>query len=339
MKSIDKLIFNALVMHRRIFLPHVGTLVVERIKAQEKGGNRIAAPFYRVRFFREGAPEAASIVEMIERAGGADRAQAEELYRSWLEQARSSEDVAIDGVGVIRKDLFVPEKTFAGMLNPFSVGEVRMRPVKRRYGVTALLVVLFGAVIAFGWYLLCVPDSSDLRRLPAARMIAAQETEVFRRDVTADAENVQTAESSEEYIASQLEIQASNETTSETSEGKALTDAASDRAGGSPAVPAQTANSAVQGNDSRIMHDAGQPHAGRAAYYVVAGVFSTDQNADRFIASDPVKSRYGLRYHKMPFKGDKVLVGVCPSATREEAEAYRKELVSENPGLWVYQNK
>lgn len=71
-------------------------------------------------------------------------------------------------------------------------------------------------------------------------------------------------------------------------------------------------------------------------YHVVVGVFSEEVNADKLIASDPLKIG-GERYRKVAFRGNKILVSAFAATDRASADSCRRALSRRNGDLWVYE--
>lgn len=99
------------------------------------------------------------------------------------------------------------------------------------------------------------------------------------------------------------------------------------------------ASSSPQSGDSAASAVANTPASaqakGHTAYYVVAGVFSVDQNADKFIVQSKAKGST-VQFAKIPWKG-KVLVSAYTSSSRSDAEQMRRKLSSEFGELWVHE--
>ena len=73
-------------------------------------------------------------------------------------------------------------------------------------------------------------------------------------------------------------------------------------------------------------------------YYVVAGVYSTEENADTFIAK--AQSRDGsLAFFKVRMRNGKIMVCLFSSPDRQEAERERSRLSAKNRDLWIYKRK
>ena len=73
-------------------------------------------------------------------------------------------------------------------------------------------------------------------------------------------------------------------------------------------------------------------------YYVVAGVYSTEENADTFIAK--AQNRDGsLVFSKVRMRNGKIMVCLFSSADQQEAERERRRLSAKNRDLWIYKRK
>lgn len=73
-------------------------------------------------------------------------------------------------------------------------------------------------------------------------------------------------------------------------------------------------------------------------YYVVAGVYSTEKNADTFIAQSLPRDNT-LTLSKVRMRNGKIMVSLFASPDWQEAEQARARLSAKNPDLWVYKRK
>ena len=76
----------------------------------------------------------------------------------------------------------------------------------------------------------------------------------------------------------------------------------------------------------------------RIIYHVVAGVFSSEENADKMIKGDPLQIG-STSYQKVPFSGGKTLVSAYASEDQQAAKHRMRELMSVNGELWMYAQK
>ena len=125
--------------------------------------------------------------------------------------------------------------------------------------------------------------------------------------------------------------------------GKASTEiTARQQPAGNDAPAAQSADT-VQGMPSSAAQvpaatpqpAAPAPARGEKTYYVVAGVFTVDSNADRFIAQAEAKGSTA-RFTKVPYNG-KTLVSAYTAHDRAEADRMRRQLSDHLDALWVWE--
>ena len=73
-------------------------------------------------------------------------------------------------------------------------------------------------------------------------------------------------------------------------------------------------------------------------YYVIVGTYSTDQNAEKFIASAKKKNDQ-LEYAKIPMPNGKILVSVFGATAETEANRMKNEVSGLFPDAWVFKSK
>ena len=74
------------------------------------------------------------------------------------------------------------------------------------------------------------------------------------------------------------------------------------------------------------------------AYYVVMGVFSTEQNAERAVAQAKEKLPSAV-CAILPFKGDKFMVTLYGSDSLEECNEFARNSRAVFGDLWVYNKR
>ena len=73
-------------------------------------------------------------------------------------------------------------------------------------------------------------------------------------------------------------------------------------------------------------------------YYVIVGTYSTDQNAEKFIASAQKKNDK-LEYAKILMPNGKILVSVFGATAETEANRMKNEVSGLFPDAWVFKSK
>lgn len=301
MKAIDKLIFNALATRQRIVLPGVGSLAVEHRPARMPGRNRVEAPLNRVVFSRQEKPGYEALPELIARTAGVDSGEAARLYETWLGGARTEKGVTIGGTGDIRQDFFSPSPELEALLNPAGTTALMLK-IRRRTGRTVLAVAAAAACAGVAAFLLIGEPGQERRPAPETSGTIAAATRP--QPGSPAGRPAQTVPDSTGTASPQQ-----GETT------------AAER----PAAAPETAPATI-------------PSVSPDLYYVVAGVYSTEKNADTFIAGAAARDG-SLSFAKARMGNGKILVSVFSSPQQAEAERERARLAAKHPDLWIYKRK
>jgi hypothetical protein len=151
MKTIDRLIFDALAEHRSVSLPGEGTLEVRRRSAKMISDTRIIPPSNRVVFTPGTGEDSGSVISLIMSEMGVGENEAGELYSSWLAGARRPDgSIAIEGVCERLGDDFTASEELNSALNPEGEEPLDLEPEKKRgrglmwvlIAILALLAIL-----------------------------------------------------------------------------------------------------------------------------------------------------------------------------------------------------
>ncbi len=283
MNPVNKVIFNALVSHRDVALPGVGTIVFERRPAELKGKRKLIPPRNAVRFIAAQQPGAASLAELVAQTTG-DRTLAETACRSWMAETGIADGklpgtLAIEGVGTVRDGEFTPDPELDRALN-LGVPEVVALPSYNKSAVWTAVGVA-AAVIALILAYPLVFDRAENGGPAVAQ--APPENPAQKEETPADEPAAQP-------------------------EGIAAPDSA--QPGTAPAVTAT-----------------GGP------YHLIINVFSTRENADRFIRESGAKA---AQYTVIEMPKGRFGVSCGGFDTEQQAESARQELSSTSPGAWIY---
>lgn len=306
MKNVDKIIFNALASRRGVGLPEVGALTVIHTPAAMTD-RRVTAPINEVAFSREWPEGTVSVIDLIT-ALGVESGDAAANYAAWLAQAHTNEGVNIEGAGIIRGGAFYTAANLERQLNPAGAksGKKGSSKSERAWWI---LIVVFILILAVCWSLwwyhknggtFCPKDGD--RKQTATEQVGASQSSAGETQPDTD-------------TAADTEKTAGADNNAAASAGSAQVDQ------NTPA--SQPAVSAVA--------------AGGDVYHVVGGVFSTDENAEKYIKL--FKGAYpNAATQKVAYKNDKILVSVFSSASETEATNRRNRLADElySPDLWVY---
>lgn len=368
MEQVGRLIGGLLAGGGEVFLPGVGSLYTERRPAQRIDRRRVLPPYKAVAFASQqrGVSLVDEIVRVM-RANGAEQEglqdAAQSVYDRWIAQAREGETLRVEGVGTLKFKSFTPDEAFDLRLNPQGREPVRIRKTRRFdwacwVGVLAILVAA-----VFGGYEFVMLNSDERDVTPVARTSSVQQPDTLsvagRGDAVAgtSAEEFSDASASQEGV-SQAGVSpaggapaeagtktgvatesASGTATGAVAESATMKPAAASGAVGQPAGSG-TAKHTVAGSMSestaeRPVRPSEAPVAlisGRR--YVVLGVFSTPENAERAVRDVAAKEptfrcriyRFGEKFMVSPFSADEA--EKCTQFIRAQEERF--------PGMWTY---
>jgi hypothetical protein len=261
-----------LVSGRGVYLPDVGSLYIERQAARKIATYKLLSPRNVVAF--QSDEQAPSLVNEIVAVAGCSTEQATDIYQRWSAKTREGNIIKIGGVGVLNHKSFVMESEFASAINPKGVKTIviRRRSNTWLYAICAVCVLValgFCGYIMFGG-----EQKIDAMRIePIAKVAEQPATE-------------QPATEGEAAQSVDGETNAAAESTN-TSSGNAATST------NTSTQPAQPAETLVNGTADY-------------EYYVVMGIFSTEENAQRAVAQAESRIQ-DVSCKVLPFK-DKFMV-------------------------------
>lgn len=316
MDQVSNLVYNALAKRRGVVLPGIGTLYAVTVPAEMQKPGVVTPPVNRVELVADELPGIPHIVDLIAGYDQTDPEQAREIYNRWLAENCSEEGVTIGAVGNIREGVFTPDPGLEEALNPMDTGAVRLpgRIDAKRVAMWVVFAVLIGVGISVGaivWY-----EYSEQMRI-----VRLSERPVLRATAPAatDAPAVKAP----------------------------ATTSGSDSAAGQTGAPAGADSSAavVPAKQSEPVREPETVPAAKLVpatpamhYYVIVGTYSTDQNAEKFIASAKKKNDK-LEYAKIPMPNGKILVSVFGAAAEAEANRMKNEVSGLFPDAWVFKSK
>lgn len=316
-EEVNKIIYNMLIGGKVVLLPGVGTLYIERQGARRISKDRLLSPRNAVNFSSQ-SDEGSSIVDEIVAIAGCGEEQARDIYDRWLSKTREGKRLTIGGVGVLNDKSFSPEPGFNAAINPGGVKTLVVRQRNNTWlyavsGVCAAVALCVGIYMLAGDSLfggVSVVDGSDAG--PVAATVAGDSTQLAQ-PVTGDSLSAAAA-------------------VTPAAEGAASAPAT--------AVAARTGMSSslaeISASDTNIEMVAAAASADYR-FWVVAGVFSTEQNASRALeqAAKHIKDMDG---RIVPFKG-KFIAAVYGSDKRTDCNAFAKSYSDIYPDLWIYEVK
>lgn len=243
--------------------------------------------------------QAPSLVDEIVSVAGCEPSQAQDIYERWLQKTREGEVVTIEGIGVLNRKSFSTESAFASAINPKGV---KTLVVRRKSSAWLYILCAVCVAIALGFFAYIM--WGDKLNEPAKKVTAEQAVE-------SSADGVITADS----------VAVSEVTASESAVATASTESVS-----TSAIPSTTAVEVVKPSNKEF------------AYYVVMGVFSTEQNAERAVAQAKNKMPEA-ECAILPFKGDKFMVTLFGSDSMAECNDFVKSGREVYSDLWIYNKR
>ena len=296
--EVNKIIYNMLVSGRGVYLPDVGSLYIERQAARKISADKLLSPRNVVAF--QSGEQAPSLVNEIVAVAGCSVEQAADIYQRWSAKTREGSNIKIGGVGVLNHKSFVMESEFASAINPKGVKTIviRRRSNTWLYAICAVCVLV--ALGFCGYMMFGSKQTIDAMRIEPI-------TKVVEQPATTDA------------VAQGIEGEATTPADSTNSAGGNAV--ASTNASTQPAQPAETV--ANSGADYE--------------YYVVMGIFSTEENAQRAIAQAESRIK-DVSCKVLPFK-DKFMVTLFGSDKIGDCNAFANSYRDIYADLWVYKKK
>ncbi|MBR5484730.1 MAG: hypothetical protein IKV18_08540 [Alistipes sp.] len=296
--EVNKIIYNMLVSGRGVYLPDVGSLYIERQAARKISADKLLTPRNVVAF--QSGEQAPSLVNEIVAVAGCSVEQAADIYQRWSAKTREGSNIKIGGVGVLNHKSFVMESEFASAINPKGVKTIviRRRSNTWLYAICAVCVLV---ALGFCGYMM------------------------FGGKQTIDAMRI-------EPIAKVVEQPAATDAVAQSVEGEVATSANSVNSAGGNAVT--STNASIQpAQPAETVANSGADYE----YYVVMGIFSTEENAQRAIAQAESRIK-DVSCKVLPFK-DKFMVTLFGSDKIGDCNAFANSYRDIYADLWVYKKK
>lgn len=331
MEAIDKLLYNLLSSGESVVLPEVGTLRVEQ-SATTQSGNRAVCGSRRVRFSSRTDKGVRSVVSVMVEEYGLSNEEATEAYGEWLRSARKGPEVTIEGVGSVKKGFFKPTEEFdSEALNPWQTAPVTLHSRRLPLGWIFTICVVLGAAGAWMW-LVGGDADKEIAKDIAEEVDSVITEEAIVASLEEYAEELEVAPTPEEKVEIKTEekVEVKQEVKPE-QKPEQKPAPAPQQTQPKQVAPAEQSAPAVPA--AIIPIQPVERTSGKSV--VVAGVFSTGENADKFIAEDELG--VGSAAYSKHHYGSKILVavgGIFDTATA--ANTHRRTLPSTDGSLWVY---
>ena len=296
--EVNKIIYNMLVSGRGVYLPDVGSLYIERQAARKISADKLLSPRNVVAF--QSGEQAPSLVNEIVAVAGCSVEQAADIYQRWSAKTREGSNIKIGGVGVLNHKSFVMESEFASAINPKGVKTIviRRRSNTWLYAICAVCVLV---ALGFCGYMM------------------------FGSKQTIDAMRI-------EPIAKVVEQPAATDAVAQGVEGETTTPIDSTNSASGNTV-ASTNASTQSAQPAETVANSGADYE----YYVVMGIFSTEENAQRAVAQAESRIK-DVSCKVLPFK-DKYMVTLFGSDKIGDCNAFANSYRDIYADLWVYKKK
>ena len=314
MDQVSNLVYNALAKRQGVVLPGIGTLYAVTVPAEMQKPGVVTPPVNRVELVTDELPGIPHIVDLIAGYDQTDPEQAREIYNRWLAENCSEEGVTIGAVGNIREGVFTPDPGLEEALNPVDTGAVRLpgRIDAKRVAMWVVFAVLIGVGISVGaivWY-----EYSEQMRI-----VRLSEQPVLPASVPAAPDSPA--------------VKVPAAAGSDSSAGESGASAGVDSSAAVPAKQPEPVREPATVPAAKLV-----PATAAMHYYVIVGTYSTDQNAEKFIASAQKKNDK-LEYAKIPMPNGKILVSVFGATAETEANRMKNEVSGLFPDAGVFKSK
>ena len=306
--EVNRLVAELLAAGEPLALPGLGTLRPETRPARRISKRQVVPPARVIDFSSE--VKGITLPQRLAAAAHCSDEQAEEIYNRWLGYTLDGGVLTLEGIGVLKEKHLKLEAAFDRRINPQGHAPIRVRRRRRFDWVMALGVLTILAAAGIGIYLYVNWQQNGGKfsfYTPLATAPAPVPT-VSADDATAPGE---TPEAPVEAAAPAAEpVQAA--------------------AAEAPAAPA------AEPVISQARRDAldGVTPLTTGHYYVVLGVFSSRENADRAVA-ETSRTDGALRCGIYRF-GSKWMVSPFESADEEACNIFRRAHLEQFPDLWIY---
>lgn len=290
-----------LVSGRGVYLPEVGSLYIERQAARKISADKLLSPRNVVAF--QSGEQAPSLVAEIVAVAGCSDEQAADIYQRWSAKTREGSNIKIGGVGVLNQKSFVMESDFASAINPKGVKTIVIRRRSNTW-LYALCAVCVLVALGFLGYIMFGGE---------------QKTAVKRAESMAQTEPQPAVEqSAAETAVAEGQVNTTDNTTA-------------------AATTATTATSSDTSTQTAQPADTATTTSADYEYYVVMGIFSTEENAQRAIAQAESRIK-DLNCKVLPFK-DKFMVTLFGSDKIGDCNSFANSYRDIYADLWVYRKK
>ena len=303
--EVNRLVGDLLAAGQPLALPGIGTLMPVTRPARRISKRQVVPPARVIDFSSE--VKGYTLPQRLAAAAHCSEEQAEEIYGRWLSHTLDEGVLTIVGVGTLKQKHFVLEPDFDKRLNPQGHAPITVRRRRRFDWVMALGVLTILAALGIGIYLyMNWQQNGGKFSFYTPLATAPVPVPTVAADTTALTEAEPVAEAPAEPATPAAEAPA-----------------AETAATAPPVVP----TARQEALDGVTPLTAGH-------YYVVLGVFSSRENADRAVTAAN-RTDGSLRCGIYRF-GTKWMVSPFESADEEACAIFRRAHLETFPDLWIY---
>lgn len=296
--EVNRLLMNLFAAGESVAFPSVGTLVPVKRPARRISKRQLLPPLREIDFKSDLVGK--TLAERLVVAAHCTQEQAEEIYGRWLGHTFKEGVLTLEGIGVLQHKSFKLDPAFDQRLNPQGCQPIALRV--RRRGVDWAIwlgVVAVVAAVAIGLY--AYNELKGTVKMPW--------------------EKVRTTEVAATPVAPIVEAPAPQVATP-----------APDPAIESP-KPAPTPAPAPKPVPVAQPRTEGVQPLQSGHFYVVLGVFSTEENALRATTKAVGEGLTATTIYRF---GQKFMVSPFTAADSESCAAFRRTQGSAYPDMWVY---
>ena len=298
--EVNKIVANLLLSGREVTIGSLGTLFTVRFGAFRASRKSMTPPYRTIEFTAE--LRGVSLEDEIAVVANISKEQAHDIFEQWLSKVTDGKAVRIEGIGILRQNRFSIDESFAAILNPNGRAPMRLKP-KANVGlyIFASLCMIFALSVAGYVYI----DNNDIS-LFGSKEVSIETTPI--------------------------QLAADQTTQQESTEESAVDTIAMDSLTTQPVAQPEAHPQAIFNADSgEILTTASGMN------YVVLGVFSTTENAERAILQAH-KLMSDLHYSVYHY-GDKYMVSLYNAPSRSECQEFVNSVGNSFQDLWIYSRK
>ncbi len=318
--EVNRLLANLLARGERVALPEVGSLIPVAQPSRRLSRRKLLPPSREIAFSSE--VSGTTLAEQIAKATGCEMERAVEIYGRWLSHTWCDGELTIAEVGQLKMKHFTPTEAFDARLNPEGRTPITVQRRTDWMIWVAVVALLFAVGMAYVGY------TELYRKQPISDTAQVVDRAADRPMKRPKSDTVATAAALAEVAKAIVD-----ETEATYAQQYAKADAAKNN------IAAQSPQSATSSSNEQrsTTTDPGVMTMTSGHYYVVLGVFSTPDNAERAVSRALDEDgtmrcgvyRFGAKWMVSPFDSD----------DREACDLFRRAHAATHPDMWIHKAK